>query len=329
MLYQRKEYLPFGLAVINMKRSAFLTVILVLAVSLCLVFSVSAEETSAAPVDTVTFKRLTVPVDAETIDLGRNIVERYEYQAFYDFLHQLPNLKHVDMFSTHITAPYIHELTSQFPQVTFGWTMEFSRHKHLVRTDAVVFSTLHYDQDRRHTEEDFALLKYCPDLLALDIGHNELHDLSFLYDLPKLRVLILSDDRIACDITPIGSLQDLIFLEMYKNKITDITPLTSLTKLRHLNLNFNLIEDLTPLKSMQQLEHLWIAYSTSFSLSMPVDPAIAADIAASMPNTVVNSVVRTCDGGGWLDFVDEKRVKRMFNQRKYIPLQCEEEASSD
>ena len=312
-----------------MKRNAFLTVILVLAVFLFLVFPVSAEETSSAPSDTATFKRLTVPVDAEMIDLEWNKVEPDDYPAFYDFLHQLPNLKHVDMFSTHITAPYIEELTTQFPQVTFGWTMEFSTHKHLIRTDAVVFSTLHYDHDRRHTEEDFALLKYCPDLLALDIGHNELHDLSFLYDLPKLRVLILSDDKIECDITPVGSLQDLLFLEMYKNKITDITPLTSLSKLRHLNLNFNLIQDLTPLKTMQQLEHLWIAYSTSYSLSIPVDPEIAEDIAASMPNTVVNSVARTCDGGGWLNFVDEKRVKRMFNQRKYIPLQCEEEASSN
>ena len=309
-----------------MKHLLFYLRILALSFALLLIVpAISEESASDASEDTVSFKKFSVPSDAESIDLGWVKVEREDYPAFYDFLHQLPNLKHVDMFSTRITAPYIEELTAQFPQVTFGWTIQFSTHEHLVRTDAVVFSTLHYDHDRRHTEEDFALLKYCPDLLALDIGHNELYDLSFLYDLPKLRVLILSDDKITCDITPIASLKDLLFLEMYKNKITDISPLASLTNLKHLNINFNMVDDLTPLKSMTQLEHLWFAYSTSYSLSTPVDQAVADEIAAALPNTIVNSTARTCDGGGWLDFVDEKRVKRMFHGKVYLPLECEKD----
>ena len=312
----------FNMIISDMKHNTLLSGFFVFCLILFLVFPVLGEE--SAPAETVTFKRLSFPSDAESIDLGWTGIERDEFDAFYDFLYQFPNLKHVDMFSTHITAPYIEELTTRFPQIEFGWTMQIG--EHLVRTDAVTFSTLHYDHDRRHTEEDFAVLKYCPDLLALDIGHNEIHDLSFLYDLPKLRVLILSDDKMTCDLTPIGSLSDLLFLEMFKNNVTDITPLTSLTNLRHLNLNFNLIEDLTPLKKMTQLEHLWIAYSTSYSLSIPVDPAIVEDIAAALPNTVVNGTSRTCDGGGWQNYRDYNRVKSMFRRKVYIPLQCEENA---
>ena len=302
---------------------------LVFILLIILVIPASGEQsTPDSEVETATFKRFTVPVDVEDIDLAWVKVEREDYPAFYEFLHQLPNLKHVDMFSTQITAPYIEELTTQFPQVTFGWTIQIGTH--LVRTDAVVFSTLHYDHDKRHTEEDFALLRYCPDLMALDIGHNELHDLSFLYDLPKLRVLILSDDRIDCDLTPIGSLKDLLFLEMYSNKITDITPLSSLTNLHHLNINFNLIEDLTPLKSLTNLENLWVgAFVNNTKPRVPLDQETIDDLTAALPNTRINTTARTNDGEGWLDFVDEKRVKRMFNGKVYLPLECEKAASAD
>ena len=310
-----------------MKSRAFISGILAFVVLLCVVvFSFGEEDLSASPAETVTFKKLTVPVDSEDIDLGKIKVEKKEFEDFYDFLSLLPDLKHVDMFSTHITAPYIEELIRRFPQVTFGWTMEISVHKHLVRTDAVTFSTRHYDYDKRHTEEDFALLKYCPDLLALDIGHNEVHDLSFLYALPKLRVLILADDRIDCDITPVGSLHDLIYLELYKNRITDISPLVSLVNLHYLNLNFNLVEDLTPLKSLQKLDDLWMAYSTSSRIPEPVDPQVVKEITAALPNTVINSDARSYDGGGWLRIPDVQRVKRMFGERVYIPLDCERNA---
>ena len=279
------------------------------------------EETEVPP---PTFGKLTVSPDTRVLEMGKITFEKAGFDAFCDFLSLLPELEHVEMFASPVNAEQIAELERRFPGVTFDWTIQLANHR--VRTDAEVFSTLHYDHEKRHTEEDFALLRYCPNLLALDIGHNEIGDLSFLYHLPKLRVLILSDDRISCDITPIGSLTDLLYLEMYKNKITDITPLTSLTRLRHLNLDFNLVEDLLPLKALTSLEHLWIGYANSSKLSNPVDKAVARELQEALPNTIVNATVKTNDGGGWLDFRDHKRVKAMFRMKEYMPLVCEMEA---
>ena len=92
--------------------------------------------------------------------------------------------------------------------------------------DQTAFSTLHGDpSDPVHSENDFSILKYCKNLMALDVGHNIIRDVSFLYDLPKLRVLILACNCIT-DITPVGSLKDLEYLEIFWNQIGDISPLT-------------------------------------------------------------------------------------------------------
>ena len=44
-------------------------------------------------------------------------------------------------------------------------------------------------------------LQYCTDLIALDLGHNGIDDLSWLEPLQNLQLLILSDNRMK-DITP-------------------------------------------------------------------------------------------------------------------------------
>ena len=67
---------------------------------------------------------------------------------------------------------------------------------HLVRTDVTAFSTQHTYQSKFHTSKTFSVLKYCHNLVALDIGHNEVSDLSFLEDLPQLKVLILAANNI-------------------------------------------------------------------------------------------------------------------------------------
>ena len=292
-------------------------------------FGTAEEEVFEMP-ETVSFGRLEVPTDTKVLEMGKVSVEKTDFDIFCDFLAALPELEHVEMFSSQVSGDQIAVLESRFPGVTFDWTIWIGNH--LVRTDAVVFSTLHYDHDRRHTEADFALFRYCPNLLALDLGHNEIGDLSFLYHLPKLKVLILSDDRIACDITPIGSLTDLLFLEMYNNYVTDFTPLGKLTKLHHLNISFNTAapETLSVLKDLTSLEHLWISCCHSRTPKEPLDNALVAELQKALPCTKINATARTRDGEGWLDFRDEKRVKRMFQLRKeYLPLYCENEDTGE
>ena len=228
------------------KRLLFL-LMLFLAMTACLA-SASAD---------VEFGGASYPDDAEYIDLGTTIVR--DYDAFAAFLQQLPALKQVDMFATEISSADCDRLAERFPGMKWGWTMvlQGKGHKHLIRTDYTSWSTLHNNKSSLHTSEDFHILKYCWNLLALDIGHNNVTDLSFLYDLPNLRVLILAANRVE-DLTPIASLKNLEYLEMFKNRVTDLTPLTGLTHLMDLNLCNNRIKDLSPLEQMTWLKRVWI-----------------------------------------------------------------------
>ena len=267
--------------------------------------------------NTVSFGKLTVPADAEYVDLGKVVVSGKGYNQFYDFLEQLPNLKRVDMFSTRIIRSRIEELTERFPDVEFGWTMAIGEHD--VRTDAVAFTTAHSDRSARHKAEDFSVLKYCKNLVALDIGHNGVKDLSFLYDLPNLRILILVDNKFQ-DITPVGSLTNLEYLELFYNDIRDVSALTSLINLKDLNLGFNRITDISPLESMTWLERLWRPQYNSHNPSNKPDPEAVQKLREALPDTKIDSTAKSSVGNYWREHVHYENMRQIFKKNIWIPL---------
>ncbi len=267
--------------------------------------------------DTVTFQgKFTAPLDAEYIDLGKVRVE--DYDAFIAFLQQFPNLKKVDMFTTQIRPKNIDQLAEAFPDIEFGWTMRIG--DHWVRTDATAFSTLHNNRSPQHTEEQFQYLKYCKNLIALDIGHNAVMDLSFLYDLPNLKVLILACNINLRDITPVGSLKDLEYLELFKNDIHDISCLANCKNLIDLNICFNRIKDWTPIHGLDKLERLWLFNSNNWSDEYPVDKQIVADLKAALPNCHVDSTSYSTLGG-WREHDRYYVIYHMFKYGEYIPFE--------
>ena len=133
-----------------------------------------------------------------------------------------------------------------------------------LRKGMTAFSTLKGRQDPRYTAEDVEgpLKEYCPDLLALDLGHNDVSDLTFLKNWPKLRRLIIVDSKTPItDISPLAELDDLEYVELFMQNITDLTPLAGKTHLIDLNLAHNDITDLTPLYTCTGLKRLWISYN--------------------------------------------------------------------
>lgn len=283
---------------------------------LLLVLPVLAEET-----ETVSFGKLKVPADAESIDLGKVAVSGSGYEAFYEFLEKLPNLKHVDMYSTRIPRKRIEQLAEKFPDVEFGWTMAVGNHD--VRTDAVAFSTSHSDSSARHRNEDFSVLKYCKNLQALDIGHNAVNDLSFLYDLPNLKILILVDNQFQ-DITPVGSLTELEYLELFYNDIRDVSALTGLVNLKDLNLGWNRIADISPIESMTWLERLWVPQYNSHNPSKKPDPETVQHLRDALPDTLIDSTAKSSVGNGWRDHPRYKIMREIFQKNCWIPLDGEE-----
>ena len=209
----------------------------------------------AALAEEVSFGGVSFDRSAEAIDMGDRPVENFK--DFIAFLQEFPNLKKVDMYATGITAENVEKLENAFPGITFGWYLKMMRY-HFVRTDADAYSALDGSHPR-HTDEEFKLLKYCPGLLALDLGHNDIREASFLRSMPDLRLLILAENPNLHCLELISTLQDLEYLELFSCGIEDISPLTALTGLMDLNLSYNRVKDWRPLKEMKWLRRLWIS----------------------------------------------------------------------
>ncbi len=269
---------------------------------------------SLAKADPVSYGTVTADSSASYIDMGDMVVE--DWDSFYDFLAQFPHLKKVDMFATYVKKPKIEELAARFPDLEFGWSMVIV--EHIIRTDQTAFSTLHGDPSNpQHTGEDFSILKYCKNLMALDVGHNIIKDCSFLYGLPKLRLLIIACNNIT-DITPIGSLKDLEYLELFWNEVEDLTPLTNLTHLMDLNIVNNYIKDLTPLYEMKQLKRLWIKNYNKHGMLRPWEPVEA--LRNALPDTYIDNE-STSTAGGWRNHPHYDTLYRMFRTTVYEPFE--------
>ena len=303
------------------------TALILFAVFLAILHSYSLGEE-----DTVTLsvrkKSLTVPVPSEYVDLGKLSLRNRddEYQKLDDFIAALPNLKKLDMFSTDIPRSRIEHLAKLFPDIEFGWTMVISctnythpeRNIHRIRTDTTAFSTLHNKYCEGHTEADFSVLKYCKNLIALDIGHNKVSDLSFLYDLPNLKVLIVAiNNNYLNDITPVGSLKNLEYLEIFHDDIHDISCLAGLEHLLDLNIAFNRITDYTPLLGLKNLRRLWMA--NSWSDYMPVPDEAVSMLQEALPDCRINAISSPTEGG-WREHPRYDTLNEMFNKSVYIPF---------
>lgn len=270
---------------------------------------------SIASAETISYQgKFTVDPQAEYIDLGD--VQVKKINKFIDFLRQMPNLKKVDMFATRIYPESMDKLVEAFPEVEFGWTMRIG--DHWVRTDETAFSTLHGNSSRQHNEDDFRYLKYCKNLQALDIGHNAVKDVSFLYDLPNLKVLILACNQIE-DITPVGSLTKLEYLELFKNDIKDISCLVNCVNLLDLNICFNHIGDWSSLKALTKLERLWLFNSNNWADDQPVDAQVIEALKEALPNCHIDSTSYSTLGG-WRDHKRYYVVFNMFKYSEYIPF---------
>ncbi|MEN6593336.1 MAG: leucine-rich repeat domain-containing protein [Clostridiaceae bacterium] len=213
-----------------------------------------------------------VPSDAAELDLRGNTFTAPEEVS--EGISHLPNLTYCDLCDTGLTNEQMETLMAQFPNVKFVWYVDIGAWR--IRTDIEAFSTGNRDEFPNGagyftgkgrtslTDTETEALKYCTDLVYLDLGHNKITSLTFLEGLTKLRVLIVGSNKIP-DITSIAKLVNLEYLEMFMNLVTDISPLSGLTKLAYLNCSRNSFTDITPLLSMTQLKRLWIVNNRQIS----------------------------------------------------------------
>lgn len=206
-------------------------------------------------------------------------VEEIDPAAIHRLIKAHPSLKKIDLYEAKLTTEQQLELFNAYREIDFGFTLRIA--EHVVRTDATAFSTLHNKRSITHDAKQLSALRMCRHLRALDIGHNAVDNVDWLYDLPDIRILIIALNRIK-DITPVGSLQYLEYLEMFTNQVQDISALKNCKHLLDLNICFNRIEDISPVYELPQLERLWM-YSFRYRNQDTTTPELREKLRARLP----------------------------------------------
>ena len=122
-------------------------------------------------------------------------------------------------------------------------------------------------------EEQAKLLKYCEEMVCIDVGHKPLETCEFVRYMPNLKYLILADTNIE-DITPLETCKNLVFLELFMSFVKDYTPLLGCTALEDLNIAYTW-GDPEPIKQMTWLKRLW------WNCQEELEP----ELSAALPNT--------------------------------------------
>lgn len=246
---------------------------------------------------------LRVDSDTESLDLRGFTIS--DLPALKQKLKLLTHLNYLDMCNCGPSDEEMAQLRSELPQVKVVWMLHVGYWE--IRTDIRGFSMAQYEEhegvrftkigeeSRRYRwvdNEQIAKLRYCTDIEALDIGHSDwISDISFVRSLPKLRFLVISMTKVT-DLSPIRTLKNMIFFEMFDMKLTDISVLYDLPQLEFLNCSSTALTDNKPLLSLTNLKRLWVIHC-GFS-----DEALHS-LKVGLPNTIVIANGKHPTDTGW------------------------------
>lgn len=229
------------------------------------------------------FGPIRAQTDAEELDISDYPVE--DLSQIEAMLPYFPELTKVVMCRCGPDDETMDALNKRHEDVRFVWEVSVGQVK--VRTDSLYFAPVVTGQHVYEGEMDN--LKYCPDIIAVDVGHMGLKTCEWARYLPKLQYLIIADGPIQ-DISPLADCKELIFLEMFLTPVKDYTPLLSCKKLEDLNVCYT-FGDPEPVRQMTWLKRLWWTKI----------PYTARDIAKDLPDTQVVLDSGSSTGYGWRD----------------------------
>lgn len=214
--------------------------------------------------DLTLFDRV-VDLDVRELDLSGIIMQ--DTLAVEQAVCLLSQLEKVIMCDCGINSEEMDAMSQKYPSVRFVWNIRLG--KAVIRTDETSFISCKFgywpkggvgpteDAANRLFDEDCRELKYCRDMIALDMGHMALTDISFLEYMPNLQYLILADNPIE-DFSPLQYVPNLVFLEIFMTSFDQAEVLTQLKNLKALNIGYSQIKNWEPLMEMTWLERLWL-----------------------------------------------------------------------
>lgn len=178
------------------------------------------------------------------------------------------------------------------------WTVQLGK-KLTARTDDTTFMPV-----REHVyyflDEDAYNLRYCEDMLCVDVGHMGLTNIDFVKGMPHLQILILAHNGQLQDISPISSCKELIFLELDWSAVKDFTPLVGCTSLEDLNIGLT-YPSVEPLMQMTWLKNLWM-----------VDRGGAYQLSQALPDTKIVATANATVGAGWRNLPNYYKMRDML-----------------
>ena len=149
-------------------------------------------------------------------------------------------------------------------------------------------------------DEDAYNLRYCEDMLCVDVGHMGLTNIDFVKGMPHLQILILAHNGQLQDISPISSCKELIFLELDWSAVKDFTPLVGCTSLEDLNIGLT-YPSVEPLMQMTWLKNLWM-----------VDRGGAYQLSQALPDTKIVASADVTVGAGWRNLPNYYKMRDML-----------------
>lgn len=243
-----------------------------------------------------------IPVDrtTETLDLTGIPMTVEEMDAVLPYL---SSLTYVDMTDCGISNEEMDALDSRYENVKIVWTVTLGK-GYRIRTDATHFMPV---LDNYYpTGNELDNLRYCHDIIAIDVGHRKITNCEFAAYMPHLQYLLLADTAVR-DLTPLTGLKELKYLELFQNNINDFSPLVTLTALEDLNLHYT-HGDPKIIAQITWLKNLWWN-------NIPGRKLTAEDIAMlqeAMPECNINYIAGSSTGGGWRELPNYYAQRDIF-----------------
>lgn len=237
----------------------------------------------------MTVAGLTFSTDAEEVDISNTNVSLEEAESILPYF---PNLKKVVMVGCGYDNETMEALNLRHEDVQYVWAVKVRAYD--IRTDIDYFYPWQLNASKE-APLDLRELKYCHNVVALDVGHYWVTDCSFLYGMPHMKYMIIA--MTGChDITPVGSLKELEYLEVFEMVVDSYEPLLGCTALRDLNIGMT-YADPTPLFQMTWLNNLYWHCGRGYLNHL--EPGLADKLIEALPNAnVCFDLIRNC-GNEW------------------------------
>lgn len=182
------------------------------------------------------------------------------------------------------------------------WTVRFSG-KLPTRTDTKDFFPAR-DGVYRFNDDDSYNLRYCEEIVCMDIGHMSVSDVSFLAFMPDLEYLILAHTQVKY-IDGIENCKKLKFLELDWSLIQDLTPLKGCTALEDLNIG-KAWPDTSALMEMPWLKNLYMIFGRT---------ADAYKLSQVLTDTNIVTTGNATVGSNW------RRLPNYYAMRDYLGVE--------